>query len=235
MPKDSRALCYDQNMQKIMMILMTVAFLGAGCSSETPRQTVGPAMPEAAVVPFRPLPVPEPSTPEPELSPELIWPISRAEERITKKSFGTYVTPKNSPVSPEKFTGYHTGIDFEILEGEKDADVPVVAVCSGKLLRASTASGYGGYLVQSCVIDGKDVTVVYGHLRLSSVTPRNDQIITVGEKIGLLGTGYSKETDGERKHLHLSIHRGSSVNIRGYVSTSAGLKDWIDLRKLLKD
>ncbi|NTU99252.1 hypothetical protein HGA64_04600 [Candidatus Falkowbacteria bacterium] len=40
-------------------------------------------------------------------------PISDALSRVTKKPFGIKVSPKNSSVSPERFTGYHTGVDFE--------------------------------------------------------------------------------------------------------------------------
>jgi hypothetical protein len=32
---------------------------------------------------------------------------------LQKKPFGIYITPENSPVQPENFTGYHTGIDVE--------------------------------------------------------------------------------------------------------------------------
>jgi len=51
--------------------------------------------------------------------------------------------------------------------------------------------------------------------------------------LGNLGTGFSSETDGERKHLHLAIHKGSSVNILGYVQTKALLFDWLDPAKYL--
>src|SRR5579863_6635904 len=44
---------------------------------------------------------------------KLTEPISGGLSRVTKKPFGIYVTPQNSPVQPEKFTGFHTGIDFE--------------------------------------------------------------------------------------------------------------------------
>src|SRR4030067_1140465 len=40
-------------------------------------------------------------------------PINRADERVTKKPFGIFITPQNSPIQPEKFSGFHTGADFE--------------------------------------------------------------------------------------------------------------------------
>lgn len=39
-----------------------------------------------------------------------------------------------------------------------------------------------------------------------------------------LGNGYSSDTDGERKHLHLGIHLGEVVDIRGYVQKKNSCK-----------
>lgn len=164
----------------------------------------------------------------------LALPISEAGTRITKKSYGTYVTPQNSPVSPEVFTGYHTGTDFEAFESEKDSDVVINAICSGELLRKTTASGYGGYAVQACTIQGQAVTVVYGHLRLSSIAMQVGKHIEAGQSIGVLGTGYSSETGNERKHLHLSIHLGANLDIRGYVQDKSALNSWIDPQTVLE-
>ena len=176
-----------------------------------------------------PQPQPEETKPVSDIS----LPIADAGSRITKKSFGTYVTPKNSPVSPEKFTGYHTGLDFETFENEATLDVEIKAICSGKILRKTTATGYGGYIVQECTINNSPVTIVYGHLRLSSITAKVNEELKSGQKIGLLGTGYSTETSGERKHLHLSIHSGIAIDIKGYVSADSALNSWLDPKTIL--
>ncbi|MCC7522683.1 M23 family metallopeptidase [Candidatus Uhrbacteria bacterium] len=164
----------------------------------------------------------------------IFQPMESASERILYKSLGTQVSPSSSPVQPERFRGYHTGTDFEVFDHERDADVAVFAICTGTLLRKTTASGYGGYAVQSCKINGQDVTVVYGHLRLSSIAAAVGDEIIAGEKIAVLGTGYSKETDGERKHLHLSIKKGKTIDIRGYVQAKSELDGWIDYESLMK-
>jgi len=65
--------------------------------------------------------------------PALSEPISNTKSRVTKKPFGIYITPQTSPVQPEKFTGYHTGTDFETTSQEADAVVPVYAACTGKM------------------------------------------------------------------------------------------------------
>lgn len=106
--------------------------------------------------------------------------------------------------------------------------MPVRAICSGQLKLKEYASGYGGVAVQACQLDNSPVTVIYGHLKLASITPTVGENITVGETIGVLGADKSVETDGERKHLHLGIHWGSAVNILGYVASQTELQNWID-------
>ncbi|OGI25837.1 MAG: hypothetical protein A3J76_04810 [Candidatus Moranbacteria bacterium RBG_13_45_13] len=155
-------------------------------------------------------------------------PLDRSAERVTKKPFGIFITPQNSPVQPEKFRGYHTGTDFEIFPEEVDADVNVYAICSGTIALKESASGYGGVLVQNCQLDNQPITAIYGHLKLASISKKTSENLNAGETIGILGKAYSLETDGERKHLHLGIHRGSSISIRGYAGSQAQLSGWID-------
>ena len=159
---------------------------------------------------------------------------SNALSRITKKPFGIYVSPGNSPVTPEKFTGYHTGVDFETTSAEANIDVPVYAICSGKILISQFGSGYGGMVVESCTLDGNPITVVYGHVRLTSVSTKVGGTIKAGDFLANLGTGYSSETDGERKHLHLGIHKGATPNTSGYVANKSSLINWIDFEQYLK-
>ena len=164
---------------------------------------------------------------------QTIDPIAGALARITKKPFGIFITPKTSPVQPERFQGYHTGSDLETTASEQNIDVSVVSLCEGELLEKKIASGYGGVAVQACALDGQSVTVIYGHLRLSSITAKVGEQLKMGDVLGNLGTGFSSETDGERKHLHLAIHKGGSINILGYVGSRSQLSGWLDPAKYL--
>lgn len=155
-------------------------------------------------------------------------PLDRASERVTKKPFGIYIDPKTSPVQPEKFRGYHTGTDFETFPDEASTDVLVRAVCTGPVVMKRVATGYGGMLVQQCVLDSVRVTVIYGHMKLASISVDIGDEREEGDVIGILGTGGSRETDGERKHLHLSIHKGTAIDIRGYVADKQSLSLWLD-------
>lgn len=157
-----------------------------------------------------------------------VAPLDKPAERVAKKPFGIFITPQNSPVQPEKFQGYHTGADYEILPGEEDTDVPVRAVCNGKLREKKYVSGYGGVAVQDCRIENENVTVLYGHINLKSVLWEAGDEILETETIGNMGDPSKSETDGERKHLHLAIRKGVAINYRGYVSSQNELSGWVD-------
>ena len=144
----------------------------------------------------------------------------------TKKHFGQYITPQNSPVQPERFTGYHTGVDIE--QVQDNTDVPVYAIADGTVRYINYVSGYGGVIVIQFDYNGQAYTALYGHIRLASATAKVDGKVTKGEKLAVLGAPYSSETNGERKHLHFSIHKGSSIELRGYVQNQSELSSWID-------
>ena len=162
-------------------------------------------------------------------------PHDDALERVSVKPFGIYVSPGNSPVENERFSGYHVGVDFEILAGEENVDVPVRAICNGKVLVRSFVNGYGGVLLQTCVIEEKPVRVLYGHLSLSSIVKNVGDTLSQDEEFAVLGEGDSLETDYERKHLHLGIRKGEIVDYRGYVQSKEEISDWIDFLELYKN
>ena len=155
----------------------------------------------------------------------LVEPVADFRARVTKKPFGIYITPQNSPVSPERFTGYHTGADAEYTD--VSTDVPVYAVADGTVVLSRTASGYGGVFMIEITLNGAKHTALYGHIRPSSL-PKVGQKVTKGEQLALLGTGYSSETDGERRHLHFAILADNSLTITGYVSSKSQLSGWLD-------
>jgi pimeloyl-ACP methyl ester carboxylesterase len=152
--------------------------------------------------------------------------------RVTKKPFGIRIDPVTSPVQPERFSGYHTGADFEVLPGEEPETIAVSSLCEGLIAYSGSVNGYGGVVVQTCRMNNEDVTVLYGHLSPASLAPKGTSL-SLQEKIGVLGAAHSSETDGERAHLHLAIHRGSAVELRGYAAQESSLSEWIDPIPLL--
>lgn len=188
-----------------------LAFLLTGCASVAP-----PALPAAQPDPVRVLPEGAP--------------LFLAGVRPTALRFGMYVTadPEHNPIDPpERFTGYHTGLDFELLPEEARADVPVFAICNGAILYSGFTKGYGGLVVQRCEVTGERVTVLYGHLDTRDAPPE-DSIATTGLQIGTLAPSYSEQSDGNRKHLHLGIRRGETSDFRGYVQIPDEIRLFVD-------
>lgn len=148
---------------------------------------------------------------------EYYYPIAEFRERIVKKSFGVYITPQDSPVQPERFKGYHAGVDVEY--EDIGVDVPVFAVCDGEIVLSKWVSGYGGALILKC----RENYYLYGHLNVDSIVKKTE--VLKGEQIAILGKGNTSQTDNERKHLHFSINK-KSADLRGYVQNKSELYDW---------
>lgn len=161
-------------------------------------------------------------------SKKLVEPMERAKERVTVKPFGLQVSPKDSPVSPERFTGFHTGTDFEVFKDELNKPVGVNTVCRGVIKEKKMATGYGGLATQECSIDSEKITVVYGHLKLSSIQAKPGEVLEAGAYLGMLGEDKSADSGGERKHLHLGILKGASADVRGYVPRQEMLSAWLN-------
>lgn len=159
-------------------------------------------------------------------------PLQNVQERTIKKPFGMYIIPKTSPIQPEKFTGYHTGTDFEIFDDELSKEVPVFAICDGKISEKKIVSGYGGVIIQECEIENSTVTVLYGHI-LYDTNISSQDFISAGIQIGVLADDKSEYSGSERKHLHIGIHRGKEIDYRGYVKNQVDLLEWFDIEKYI--
>lgn len=72
--------------------------------------------------------------------------------------------------------------------------------------------------MQSCTINREAVTVLYGHLTIADLSKKSAKTLT-GNVVATLAPARSHDSDGNRKHLHLSIHRGTEVQALGYVQT----------------
>lgn len=162
-------------------------------------------------------------------------PLSRARQHPVALRFGMEVAPdagRNPIDPPERFAGYHVGLDYEVLADEVEADVPVYAICNGKILYSGFAEGYGGVVVQRCKVENEDVTVLYGHVDTQGLIGEGI-VAQGGDQIAVLAPPYSFWSGGNRKHLHLGVHRGEAIDMRGYVQGEHELTEFIDPRALL--
>ncbi len=157
-------------------------------------------------------------------------PMDDAASRAHPLHFGLHVTPdpaENPIQPPERFTGYHVATDFEVAADELDTVLNVYAICGGEVLFSGFAGGYGGVVVQACKLDGEDVTVIYGHLSLENL-PGHGVVLQPADHVSPLAEARSYAAGGNRKHLHLGIHRGKEIDMRGYVQTEEEVKEFID-------
>ncbi|HBO17126.1 MAG: hypothetical protein UR69_C0002G0219 [Candidatus Moranbacteria bacterium GW2011_GWE2_35_2-] len=152
---------------------------------------------------------------------------------ISKKPFGILVSSENSPVSPEKFSGYHTGTDFEIAMEDSDKDVSVFAVCSGDVESVKIISGYGGVMVQKCTLNDEDIRVLYGHINIDKIFIKEGEYLPSGKEFAILADNASELSGGERKHLHLGIWKGTKIDVQGYVQNESELSKWIDFETVI--
>jgi hypothetical protein len=158
-------------------------------------------------------------------------PLDHMADRATPLHFGLYVTPDpaQNPINPpERFTGYHSAQDFEILSDEADKEVPVYAVCDGPIVYQDWVEGYGGVVIQECTWKNEPVTVLYGHVSTDSFTAKKGDHITHGTRLAVLAPGRSKDSDGNRMHLHLGIHKGTELEFRGYLQDPKELDTYIN-------
>ncbi len=167
----------------------------------------------------------EPAEKVEEKEANVVAPVKEFETRITKKPFGIFITPATSPIQPERFSGYHTGVDVEY--GDVEEEVAVLAMADGLVEHTGWVSGYGGLVAIRHLIDGKKYLAIYAHLNPARLVAQGKSV-TKGEQIGILGQGNTPETDGERKHLHFALYTGSDFNLKGYVETPDQLSVWVD-------
>ena len=170
----------------------------------------------------------------------IIFPISDFDNRITLNPFGSYFTGDKKQDIDQKvcnnattYAGYHTASDLEATAEEASIDVPVLAVANGKIVKVGNATGYGGILVLAVNIDGGDYTAIYGHIDLKSTNLEVGDEVKVGHKLANLAPACSDGNGHTRKHLHFGLHKGSAIDVKGYVASQSELNSWVDPKVLL--
>lgn len=163
------------------------------------------------------------------------YPISNYNQRIKIHQYGTLVKSGDEKklVCGRAFSGYHTGDDLEVFTSEANTAISINSIAAGTVKEVAWVNGYGGLVVIEHDLSGQIVTAYYGHLNINSVTVKPNAQVSAGQIIGRLGQGCSYETDYERKHLHFDIHKGTTIDVRGYVPTLSELVQWLDPKKEL--
>lgn len=183
------------------------------------------------------------STPTPaanQPAPTLVYPITQFADRITTNDFGQHwpaggTTNPDIKVCPKAtyYVGFHTANDLETFANEQNTPVPVYAIAAGTVKEAGPVSGYGGLIVLESTINGSVNTIYYGHIDLGTKTVTAGDSVSAGQKIAELGPACSPTNGNVRKHLHFGMHKGTAVDVKGYVPSQSDLSAWTDPNSLL--
>lgn len=165
------------------------------------------------------------------------FPLAGYSQRQSYKGFGQLMTSEfyvgKEKLFPTKYLGYHAAKDLEIMPGEENKPVEIYAIGDGKILFLGSVSGYGGVILES--LDKTNNTALYGHLKLSQAEVKTGQQVSAGQKLTILSDGFSRETGGERKHLHFGIYNGLDKYFHGYEINFTTLNNkWVDPDKYLQ-
>lgn len=173
-------------------------------------------------------------------APTLVYPLPDFASRITKNTFGQYF-PAGGTTNPDRevcpnatyYTGYHTADDLETFSSELSVAVPVVSIAAGTAKEVRAVSGYGGLIVIEYNLGGNIYTAYFGHINLGAATVKVGDRVTAGEHIVDLGPECSSTNGNVRKHLHFGLHKGVTIDVRGYAPSQSALSDWVDPKALL--
>lgn len=142
----------------------------------------------------------------------------------TYKRFGEYFQ--------DRFTGYHVGEDIEVPQedlGEGEVqEVPVLSIADGTVSFLETIGGYGGVMRVQHDIDNEIITAIYGHIDVGSVEIAVGDRVEKGQFLANLGDHHSRETDGERQHLHFALYEGTDARLAGYERRVTAVDNWIN-------
>jgi len=100
-------------------------------------------------------------------------------------------------------SGYHQGVDLLAAGG-----TPIYAAAGG-VVRVSQESfgGYGVAITIDHVLNGQQVSTLYGHMTYGSRQVSSGQTVEPGQLIGLVGSTGSSTAN----HLHFEVHINNSV------------------------
>lgn len=112
-------------------------------------------------------------------------------------------TTLTSPFGPRD-GGFHRGID---LAGRKGT--PIYAVADGVVVAAQDegVQGFGGWIVLSHIIEGREYSTVYGHMDPGGVQVKVGERVQAGQQIAVMGN--SGQSTGP--HLHFELWNGNRL------------------------
>ncbi len=204
------------NASRIALLVAMMLLVGAGCAD-----MVGDFVPEpdADLNPYN-------MVKEVVVKKDISLPLDTYD--ATYKRYGEYID--------DRFNGYHVGDDLEVVHDNKKAE-KVYAIADGRVDFVDWVDGYGGVIGidHDLCLGGPGYesecmpfSSLYGHLDIEYNTVSVNDMVEVGDVIAILGEGETRETDGERKHLHFSISEDLGTSLPGYINNPDRLVNWVN-------
>lgn len=171
----------------------------------------------------------------------LYYPLPDFASRISLNPFGRHFSSSSTPRSdyPDRvcpnntlYNGYHTASDLEVSQSEDTKQVPVYAIAGGTVRFAESARGYGGLIIIRFNYHWQSYMAIYGHIDIRTLRVKFGKEVKAGQILANLAPPCSIYSGNNRKHLHFGIHKGQSLDTRGYVPTSGQLNQWLDPKLL---
>ncbi len=214
---------------KLNFFLFLLLFV-SGCGSVVSESTNYPVIPTPS-----PVQVVEsiPSVPTSVSESLVVLPVdgNAVGYNATYKRFGEYFE--------DRFSGYHAGEDIEVppedLGPGEIQKVPVRAIANGTVKYLKWVSGYGGVMVIEHEVGDEVVNAIYGHIDIDSTSLKVGDRVIKSQFLANLGADKSKQTDGERQHLHFALYAGETLRINGYEKNVSNLKNWINPQDFFRD
>jgi len=203
-------------MRRLLISLVFASFILSGCTSSPAPMADATTSPVPEGIAFAELAEP----------PTMFWPMQNFESRVTFKKFGQEVH--------DRFNGFHVGDDAEVRAEEMETEVTVYAAIDGRIIYRNWVAGYGGVLVMEHEVDGQTLNTLYGHIDLGLPLAALGDTVLAGTPIAYLGNDKSRETDGERKHLHFGIYGGRALKLSGYAPKRTDVSEWINPSEYLR-
>jgi hypothetical protein len=191
---------------ELRIILLTLLLVGAGCQS-LPTSESNNTLDKVNSKPSETAKIDEPL---------VVLPLEGY--MPTYRRFGEYFQGR--------FVGYHVAEDSEADSGK--VEVPVRTIADGVVRYADWVSGYGGVIVIAHNVRNKKVNAIYGHVDIGSSELKVGDQVKKAQFIANLGDNKSRETDGERKHLHFALYIGDDLRLQGYEKNSKAVDNWIN-------
>jgi LysM repeat protein len=146
-------------------------------------------------------------------NPNLIFPNQRlvitGTVAVGQHSAPTQGVPQHAALMTDPLPGHRISSHEQGVEVDLAApmNAPIYSAAAGRVEFTGKATGFGGWIVITSVIDGQTYDIVYGHEYLDGIFVKPGETVHAGELIGKVG----KNGNASGPHVCLGVWQGGRV------------------------